>query len=153
MITVLMPSNFKQDSLAYIPELVETFPGMPLKVVLFHPFGLSSSIQELLLLSREADEDKLVSREFLRACSKLREAQPTLVALEWTCFYGSTMLAFRSFLEAHAVDLVATPATYEHESLGPQSLSPFQFLNKCPLPVIPLALPVTAEKPLASYAF
>ncbi|RNI30644.1 hypothetical protein [Rufibacter latericius] len=135
MATVLLPSNFQNDSFSCVPELVETFPGMPLKVLFFHPFGLSSSITELLMLSRRSREETLVSFDFFRQCRALEKAYPE-VTVNWTCFYGTTMVAFKRFLEANAIDFIASPASYQYQAIGKQSLNPSLFLAKCGLPVI-----------------
>ncbi|MBC3539681.1 hypothetical protein ACFSC6_21680 [Rufibacter sediminis] len=138
MATVLMPSNFENDSFACIPELVETFPGMPLKVLLFHPFGLSSSITDLLMLSRRNKEENLVSFDFYRKCLALEQEYPQITGVNWTCFYGTTLVAFKNFLKANSVDFVVSPATYRYKSIGKLSQNPSLFLEKCPLPVISL---------------
>ncbi|WP_207430336.1 hypothetical protein [Sabulibacter ruber] len=137
MTTVLMPSNFKKDSLACIPELLETFPGMPLKVLLFHPFGLSSSITDLLMLARRSrEEETLISLDFYGECVELQQEYPELEGVNWTCFYGTTLVAFKNFLKANSIDFIASPTTYKFQALSKQSLNPNLFLEKCGLPVI-----------------
>ncbi|KAA3439501.1 hypothetical protein [Rufibacter hautae] len=139
MIHVLIPSNFKADSLHCLPELSEIFPGLPLKVIFFHAFGLSSSITELLMLSRRTKEEELVSSRFTSLCRQAQQEGDWVQAIEHTWFYGTTMAAFKNFLNANEISFIAVPANFRHQALGKLSQNPMLFLEKCGLPVIAVA--------------
>lgn len=150
---ILIPSNFTMDTLDCLPELAETFPGLELNVLLFHAVGLSNSITDLLMLSRRTKEEEFISQAFAQSCKKLEEALPAIKAVNWTCFYGTTMASFKNFLKANQIDFIACPTTFAHQSLSKQSLDPMLFLEKCGLPVIPVTPVVRKPAPQFLWAF
>ncbi|WP_210487664.1 hypothetical protein [Rufibacter aurantiacus] len=152
MIHVLIPSNFKADSLHCLSELTETFPGLPLKVIYFHAFGLSSSITELLMLSRRSKEEELICSHFTRLCRQVQQEEGLVQAIEHTWFYGTTMAAFRNFLKANEISFIAVPANFRHQALGKLSQDPSPFLEKCGLPVISVAPRVSETTQVLAHA-
>ncbi|ALI98272.1 hypothetical protein [Rufibacter tibetensis] len=147
MTPVLIPSNFQEDTLHCLRELTQTFPGLQLKVVLFHAFGLSSSITELLMLSRRSEEERLVSPDFWKNCRKLQQELPEIASVEQAYFYGTTQVAFKNFLHAHQIAFLIDPGNYRHQTIGRLSQDPKPFLDRCGLPLIT----VTPWVPQASH--
>ena len=134
-----MPSNFNQSSFDCLPEIVKTFPDTPLKILFFHPIGLSNSITDLLLLPRGNREDNLISFSFCKQCMEIEKELPQIKYLKWKFFYGDTLIAFKNFLAANNIETIVIPKSYRYESICKQSLNPMLFLEKCGLPIISIS--------------
>ncbi|RNI29706.1 hypothetical protein EFA69_09125 [Rufibacter immobilis] len=147
MTHILIPSNFKEDTLGCLREVTQTFPGLQVNVTLFHAMGLSGSITDLLMLPREGQEKKLVSRHFLQECAQLKQELDEIASVEHCFFYGTTMAAFRNFLKANKTEFIVWPANYKHEAIDRLSQDPLPFLEKCGLPLISVSPRVPQPQP------
>ncbi|MGM9477537.1 hypothetical protein ACS5PU_13970 [Pedobacter sp. GSP4] len=125
MKTVLVPTDFKIASLNIIDALVLNQQNEKLNIIFVHAFKLSDSITDMLMLSRRSRDYENVSDEFYQ---KLNEAkakyaqQINAIGIEY--FYGSTVAAFKNFIEAFDVDCIAYLKGYDFTPINKFSIDP-----------------------------
>ncbi len=125
MKTVLVPTDFKVESIKMIDALVQDQKNEQLNIVFLHAFKLSDSITDMLMLSRRSRDYEHVSNEFLQTLNeyKARYArQINYIGIEY--FYGSTVAAFKNFIEALEVDSVAYLKDYNFSPINKYSIDP-----------------------------
>jgi len=151
MTHVLIPSNFQEDSLDCLVELIETFPGLPLKVLLFHALEVPTCITDLLMLPRECREEELIPARFSRQCQELVQELEQVQEIKHAFFYGNTQSAFGNFLKANKIDFLVAPAGFRFTPLSSFSQNPMPYLKKAALhlvtvsPRVPQAAEVLAQ--------
>ena len=125
MKTVLVPTDFNLESTKIIDALVQAQPNEVLNIIFLHAFKLSDSITDMLMLSRRSRDYENVSDEFYQKLDDYKKRYPTHIAhigIEY--FYGSTVSAFKNFIEALAVDCIAYPKEYNFKALNKYSIDP-----------------------------
>ena len=138
MQTILIPTDFKSEALNCIPELCEQFQGEELQLIFTHMFKLSDSIQDLLMLSRRSREYEYISDNFHQSLNRLKsECAVKSTRIEF--FYGSTIGAFKNFLEANEVTYILDPVHCSVSALNKTSIAPDLLLKKCGTPTLSLA--------------
>jgi len=131
MKTLLIPTDFKLESLNSIPELVERFYPNKINIVLVHMMQITDCIQELLMLSRRSTEYRHISQEFYDACTSLKQEHEGVVSnIRIDFFYGSTVAVFKNFLEANDVDVIVLLNNYDYKLLNKNSLEPSLLVNR-----------------------
>ena len=136
MKTILIPTDFNLSALESIPALCAQTADKEIRFVFVHLFKLSDSIGELLMLSRRSREYAHVSDGFYAACTDLKSRFPKIESIRIDFFYGSTVSAFRNFLEANNVDVVLEPSAWSYSDLNKSSVHPRILLERCRLPMI-----------------
>ncbi|WP_442590335.1 hypothetical protein ACSBL2_03790 [Pedobacter sp. AW31-3R] len=163
MKTILIPTDFDQLSVhqskvilgkagnelvmtSYITDQGQTFKHEKVRIIFFHAYKLTDSISDLLMLRRRTAEYGQISPEFHEACASLKaDYEQAIYSIGIEYFYGSTMAAFRNFVEANEVDAIFYPEDYNFQKISRYSLDPELFLKRSGLPVIkPLELTVPA---------
>ena len=125
MKTVLVPTDFNLESTKIIDALVQAQPHETLNVIFLHAFKLSDSITDMLMLSRRSRDYENVSDEFYQRLNDYKKRYPNQVkniGIEY--FYGSTVSAFKNFIEAFEVDCIAYPKDYDFKALNKYSIDP-----------------------------
>lgn len=125
MKTVLVPTDFHLDSTKIIDALVEAQPNENLNIIFLHAFKLSDSITDMLMLSRRSRDYENVSDEFyqkLEDYKKLYANHIHTIGIEY--FYGSTVSAFKNFIEAFDVNYIAYPRDYNFKAINKYSINP-----------------------------
>lgn len=132
MKTVLIPTDYRTESLQYIPQLLSKFYPEEVEIVMVHMMGVTDCVRELLMLSRRSAEYKHISDDFYKACITLKnEHQGQLNNIRLEFFYGNTTAAFRNFIELHDVDVVLQLNGYVYKMLNQASIDPAGMLNRC----------------------
>lgn len=137
MRTILIPTDFKSETLNCMPELLKrTYPD-ELNLIFTHVLEITDSEQELLMLSRRSAEYRYIPDEFYKHAAKLRVAYPERIKnLRIEFFYGSTVAVFNNLLEANHVDAVVKLNNYEYDELTPNSVDPSILIERCSSPVL-----------------
>jgi hypothetical protein len=137
MKTLLIPTDFKLESLNAVSRLVETQYPEKLNIVMVHLLGITDAMGELALLSRRSAEYRLISSDFYNTCTRLKQLHPDMIGnIDITFFYGYTMAAFRHFLEAHNVDAIVQLDDYNYELLTEKSINPNNLIHRAGTEVI-----------------
>lgn len=150
MKTLLIPTDFKLQSLNCIPKLTQQFYPHKLNIILVHTIGVTDSISELLMLSRRSAEYRHIPDAFYKACNEIkRDYKININEIRIEFFYGNTVAAFKNFLEGNEVDAIIDLKNYDYELLTEKSSDPTLLMNRSGLPVITIdiMLPVTTNEP------
>lgn len=160
MKTILIPTDFHVQSVTksadllgkngnrsaipgYITDQGDEFMHEKIRIIFFHAFKLTDSISDLLMLRRRTAEYGKITDEFHQACTRFKEEHEDAIhgiGIEY--FYGSTMAAFRNFVEANMVDAIFYPEEYIFNKISKYSIDPELFLKKSGLPMVK-SLPVS----------
>jgi len=130
MKTVLIPTDFKLESIKIIDALVQHQSNETLNIIFVHAFKLSDSITDMLMLSRRSRDYENVSDEFYQELNKAKAKYPgqiNNICIEY--FYGSTVAAFKNFMEAFDVSGIAYLKAYSFTPINKYSIDP-KFLTE-----------------------
>jgi hypothetical protein len=131
MKTILIPTDFKLESLNAVSRLVETLQPQKLNIVMVHLLAITDCMGELELLSRRSAEYRLISDEFYNTCTRLKQQHPEVIEkIDITFFYGYTMAAFRNFLDAQQVDAIVKLDDYDYQLLTEKSINPNNLIHR-----------------------
>ena len=125
MKTVLVPTDFKLESIKIIEALVQHQKNETLNIIFVHAFKLSDSITDMLMLSRRSRDYENVSDEFYHLLNQAKAKYPTqinTIGIEY--FYGSTVAAFKNFIEAFDVERIAYLKEYNFTPINKYSIDP-----------------------------
>ena len=140
MKTVLVPTDFKLGSINIIDALIQQQPKETFNIIFVHAFKLSDSITDMLMLSRRSRDYENVSDEFYL---KLNQAKAkysdciNMIGIEY--FYGSTVVAFKNFIEAFDVNAIAYLTGYDFTPINKYSIDPKLLTERSGCAVIELA--------------
>ena len=139
MKTVLVPTDFKLGSINIIDALVQNQPNEKLNIIFVHAFKLSDSITDMLMLSRRSRDYEHISDEFYQQLNLVRAKyadQISTVGLEY--FYGSTVAAFKNFIEAFDVNCIAYLKGYHFTPINKYSIDPKYLTERAGCQIIQL---------------
>ena len=139
MKTVLIPTDFNVGSLTIIDTLVLTNKPETIRIIFLHAFKLSDSITDMLMLSRRSRDYENISQEFYDQIAHYKQKYPNdieSIGIEY--FYGSTVVAFKNFLERIAPSFIAYPKNYNFNPINKYSINPVHLTNRCGYNVIAL---------------
>ncbi|MFC4212595.1 hypothetical protein ACFOWA_15450 [Pedobacter lithocola] len=125
MKTVLIPTDFNLESTKVIDALVQNLAGEKLNLIFVHAFKLSDSITDMLMLSRRSRDYENVSDEFYALLNEYKtkyQSNINTIGIEY--FYGSTVAAFKNFLEAFDVNAIAFLKDYKFTPINKYSIDP-----------------------------
>lgn len=125
MKTVLVPTDFKLESIKIIDALVQHQKNETLNIIFVHAFKLSDSIADMLMLSRRSRDYENVSDEFYQQLNQAKAKYPdqiNTIGIEY--FYGSTVAAFKNFIEAFDVERIAYLKEYNFTPINKFSIDP-----------------------------
>ncbi|GGG95654.1 hypothetical protein [Pedobacter zeae] len=150
MKTVLLPTDFKLESIRIVDALVQHQANEKLNIIFVHAFKLSDSITDMLMLSRRSRDYENISDEFYRELEAVKEKyahQINTIGIEY--FYGSTVAAFKNFLEAFDISCIAYLKGYSFKPINKYSIDPKILTERAGCSVIQLnALSVHASENL-----
>lgn len=141
MKTVLVPTDFNLESTKIIDGLTQTQPNETFNIIFVHAFKLSDSISDMLMLSRRSKDYEYISDDFYQTLNNFKSnfaEQISSINIEY--FYGSTVAAFKNFIEAFDVDYVAYPKNYSFKPLNKLSIDPKVLTARCGCDVLELNL-------------
>ncbi|KQM64612.1 hypothetical protein ASE74_11365 [Pedobacter sp. Leaf216] len=125
MKTVLIPTDFRLESIKIIDALVQHQKNETLNIIFVHAFKLSDSITDMLMLSRRSRDYENVSDEFYQQLSQVKaKYSPQINAICIEYFYGSTVAAFKNFIEAFDVECIAYLKEYNFTPINKYSIDP-----------------------------
>ncbi|RZL62166.1 MAG: hypothetical protein EOO93_10105 [Pedobacter sp.] len=130
MKTVLVPTDFNLASTKIIDGLTQTQPNETFNIIFVHAFKLSDSITDMLMLSRRSKDYENISDEFYQTLNNYKAKyanQINNIGIEY--FYGSTVAAFKNFIEAFDVEAIAYPKDYNFCPINKYSINP-KFLTE-----------------------
>lgn len=139
MKTVLVPTDFNVESLKIIDALVLTNKPENVKIIFMHAFRLSDSITDMLMLSRRSRDYENVSDEFYTEIKAYKQKYPNdieFIGIEY--FYGSTVVAFKNFIEGLNADCIAYPKAYNFNAINKFSIDPGSLTKRCGCKVLEL---------------
>ena len=145
MKTLLIPTDFTQQSIQSIPALVHQYYPEKVNVVLVHMLKITDSLSELLMLSRRSVEYRHIPDNFYTRCTELQNKHSHLINhIAINFFYGSTVAVFNNYLEANEVDAIVRPHDH-YQLLFKNSIDPKMLISKCSIKII--ALPKAQSMP------
>lgn len=131
MKTALITTDFRIASTEVLETLLLEHPEETFRVIFFHAFKLSDSISDFLLLTRRSRDYEVVSDIFYERLNKYKadySQQLHSIGIEY--FYGSTVAAFKNFMEARSVDCIAHDACYKFNPLSKHSIDPKYLIDR-----------------------
>jgi hypothetical protein len=132
MKTVLIPTDYRTESLEYIPQLLSKFYPEEVSVIMVHMMSVTDCLRELLMLSRRSAEYKHIPDDFYQQCASLKnEHAEQLNNIRLEFFYGNTTAAFKNFVEGNDVDAVLQLSGYEYRKLNKASINPAELIDRC----------------------
>jgi hypothetical protein len=138
MKTLLIPTDFTQQSIQSIPLLAEKYYPEKVNIVLVHMLKITDSLSELLMLSRRSVEYRQIPDNFYIRCREIEKKYSHLVNnIAINFFYGSTVAVFNNYLEANEVDAIVTPHD-NYQLLFKNSIDPEMLFERCGIEVLPL---------------
>ncbi|MDO1450221.1 hypothetical protein Q0590_28330 [Rhodocytophaga aerolata] len=131
MKNILIPSDFTLQSLDCVEDVVQSFKSERITIVFVHVFIVSSSIVDLMLLSRRRKEYSYISDQFWNECKRLeKEYSERINSIKVECFYGNTVAVFKNYLEGLKIDLIVYPQLYTFKQLCKESCDPAKLIAK-----------------------
>ncbi len=131
MKTVLIPTDYRTESLQYIPQLLAKFNAEEVEIIMVHMMSITDCERELLMLSRRSAEYRHIPDEFYEICISLRnEYKGRLKNIRLEFFYGNTSAVFLNFLEANNIDFVLQMPGYEYKKLNKASINPEDMISR-----------------------
>ncbi|MCX2575535.1 hypothetical protein [Pedobacter sandarakinus] len=138
MKTVLIPTDFSLESTKIIDALVNAQPDEKLNIIFFHAFKLSDSITDMLMLSRRSRDYENVSDTFYQKLNDIKQQYPSVERIGIEYFYGSTVYAFKNFIENLAISYIAYPKDYQFKTINKYSIDPQLLTSRCGCQVLAL---------------
>jgi len=151
MKTVLIPTDYRTESLQYIPQLLSKFYPEEVDIVMVHLMSVTDCVRELLMLSRRCAEYKHISDDFYKGCIELKNQYPEqLNTIRLEFFYGNTSVAFRNFIELHNIDAVLELPAYNFKMLNKTSINPNEMIARCGKKITKISAAELIKKPAAA---
>jgi len=136
MKNILIPTNFRLESLNSVKELCRQTEGENLQLVFVHLFKISDSISDLLMLNRRNREYEYISDAFYAQCEQIKATFPQIKHIKIDFFYGSRLAMFRNYLEAHQINYVLDPVHCNVQPLNRLSVDPQILIERSGLKVL-----------------
>ncbi|MFD2098995.1 hypothetical protein [Flagellimonas iocasae] len=107
---VLVPTDFSVNSLELVRKALEGSSTESLEVVLLHGTYLSNSITDLLFFSKSKLIQKLQTKEFVEACTVLRNKYPSKIhALYVDVITSNSNAYFKNYVDASQIEEIIVP--------------------------------------------
>ena len=132
MKTVLVPTDFTLESIKIIDSLVVMNKPQEIGIIFMHAFKLSDSITDMLMLSRRSRDYENVSDSFYTQMELYKQRYPNhikFIGIEY--FYGSSVAAFKNFIEAKEADCIAFAKDYNFTPINKFSIHPVALTKRC----------------------
>ncbi len=139
MQTILISTDFQNKAFNCIPSLCNQFKGKELSLVFTHMFKLSDSEGDLLMLAKRAKEFQAIPEDFYQHCYNLKSLFPQVKKIKIEFFYGSTLVAFKNFLEANKIDSILDATHFPVGKINKLSANPELFVQRCGYPIISIS--------------
>lgn len=114
--TLLIPIDFKVESLKSLKLVLNDNTHQKLNVVLVYAEKSSGSITDMLFYSPSKRVSELCSDIFIEALSMIKNRYDSVIGeLRIEIFSGTTVGALKNFIDANRVDEIVSPSNYELE--------------------------------------
>lgn len=121
--TILIPTDFQVKSLRLVREALENNPSDEIEIVLAHGIHISSSITDLLFVSKSKLINESLTEDFKTSCDLIKNTyESQLKSLFIDTFIGFNQAAFENFLEGNKIDEIYY---YENSKFTSQSKKSF----------------------------
>jgi hypothetical protein len=128
--TILIPTDFSIESLSLFKKRMQATDTARYTVIFFHCIHRSDSIMELLFYSESKLVQSLVTKDFMEACTILKNKYgSSIISDRIAIFTGTTQSAFQNFLEGNRVDEILAPKEYAFKKTSKQSFDPMPFIR------------------------
>ena len=141
MKTILVPTDFNIESTKIVDSLLQAQPHETYNIIFLHAFKLSDSITDMLMLSRRSRDYENVSDEFYQQLNDYKSKysnQIQNIGIEY--FYGSTVAAFKNFLDTLEVSSIVYPKGYDFKPINKYSINPKFLTERSGCDVMELAI-------------
>jgi hypothetical protein len=133
--TILVPTDFRIESLNTLKLALKQNEQYELKVVLLYAELQSDSITDLIFYSPQKIIQSHITQGFRDAISILQNRfGPVFAGLKIELFHGHTNSAFANFLQARGVSEIYVPGRYSLQATG-RAFDPAKLINTSGLPV------------------
>jgi hypothetical protein len=146
---VLIPTDFNVESTKIIDALAINHEIKDITIIFLHAFKLSDSISDMLMLSRRSKDYENISDEFyekINFYSKKYHQKIKGIGIEY--FYGSTVAAFKNFLDHFGIDTIIYPQHYHFQAVNKLSIDPKYLTDRCGRNVLELDIDLIADSEL-----
>jgi hypothetical protein len=132
--TILIPIDFKIESLNTLKLALNSLKSEHTNVVLMYTEYLTDSITELLFYSPKKIIKSLKSPEFEEAISIIKNRYETMIdSIDIKLFHGYNVNAFKIFVEAKKIDTIYIPKNYSLRT-SQNGFNPIPLIKKSKLP-------------------
>ncbi len=129
--TILIPTDFKLDSLELLKTFIQFQEGDAIEVILVHGIYLSNSISELLFFDESELKLEMAGRTFLKQLNNVQnELGSKVKSIRVAFYYGHTQSSFEYFTEANCVTKMIIPDNMEFDLSNRKSMDIRPFLRK-----------------------
>jgi hypothetical protein len=137
--TILIPIDFRTESLHTLKIALEAHTIEPTKIVLMYAESLGDSITELLFYTPGKSITNLTTPEFTEALEIIKNRfEGMITSISIKAFHGLNTNALKSFCEANNIDAIYIPKTYKLKT-PKRAFNPIPLLRKLNLSVIEIA--------------
>lgn len=134
--SVLIPVDFRIESLNTLKFALGHHADQDVVVVLVYAVALTMSITDLLFYSRERMRDAHSTPAFDEALAILKNKHASIVKrIVMEPFHGVTQGAFSTFIEAHRIDEAYVPRRYRLAPIERCGFDILPFIRRSVLPV------------------
>lgn len=129
MHNILLPTDFSIHSLRPIREIAETISEKQ-NIFLFHAFDMPESLLDAIQKSGFRSHARFITDELRMKCKSIKLSHSNIGNIYFRIMYGSTVAAFKNFIEANQISLIVLPKDYEYKPLVRESVDPTQMIKK-----------------------
>lgn len=135
--TILIPTDFSEESLSLVAHVIANAGDHQLDIVLTHCMFLPDSEDiDMRFFSKKELIQSLQSHEFKKACRSIRNQNANRNALIRTdIFTGLNQTAFNNFIEGNEIEEAVIPKPYKPTMNQKRSFDPTPFIRKSRLKI------------------
>lgn len=109
----------------------------PTNIFLFHALEINTNASEVLGTNRRPPFAHLLTDEFRNSCKRIKSTWPRVIHhIQIKHFFGSTVAAFRNFIDANDIDMIICPEDFLFQKVTTQSINPEKLFRKSGIPVL-----------------
>jgi len=129
MKNILVPTDFSLLSLDQVGIAAKAFKGK-CSIILFHAFDMPESLIHTISRTGIKSHYSLVTEAMRLKCRKVKSESSNISEIAVKFMYGTTLMAFRNYVEANDVDFIFLPDDYRFVPVVGESVDPTQWFKK-----------------------
>lgn len=142
MKNILIPTDFSVRSLGYVHTVIEQHRDEPVNIIYMHAMRMPDSLFELMTFARLNRHHRLMTTDFKDACEIIRNKYFSAIgSFQVEFFHGDTKAAFRNFLLARNIDVIALPVETNYHLPCSDSYNPMDLIRRSGYPLMTVKLP------------